>query len=220
MGIAYNPKIVTNGLVLCLDAGNTKSYPGSGTTWTNLASSSFNATTVNSPTFTSNYFTLNGSTQYFTVSETPLTSVTTCTILMWIYSAASQANYTGLFYNRNGSNVSGMDFFTTTNKLGWTWNGDVTTYNYDTGLVVSQGVWSMVAISVGSTSTTFWVNSNSNTQTYTTAAQTFDAINIGRDPLSGRLFNGRIGVTGLYNRALTAAEIQQNFNATRGRYGI
>jgi hypothetical protein len=55
MGVAYNPRIVTNGLVLALDAGNTKSYPGSGTTWTDLSSSN-SGTLVNDPTFSDNTF--------------------------------------------------------------------------------------------------------------------------------------------------------------------
>ena len=47
MSVAYNPKIVTNGLVLALDAGNTKSYPGSGTTWTDLSGGGNNGTLTN-----------------------------------------------------------------------------------------------------------------------------------------------------------------------------
>ena len=46
MGVAYNSKIVTDGLVLCLDAGNSKSYPGSGTTWTDLSGNGNNGTLV------------------------------------------------------------------------------------------------------------------------------------------------------------------------------
>jgi hypothetical protein len=79
----------------------------------------------------------------------------------------------------------------------------------------------MVAVSVGATSTTHWVNTSSNTQTYTPATQTFDNINIGRESTSnGRYFNGRIGLAQLYNRALSAAEIRQNFYALRGRFGV
>jgi len=51
MGIAYNPRIVTDGLVLALDAGNTKSYPGSGSTWTDL--SGINNASLNGATFSS-----------------------------------------------------------------------------------------------------------------------------------------------------------------------
>lgn len=215
----YN--IVRDGLVLNLDARYQASYPRTGTTWTDLTGNAFNATSINSPTFTDNYFSLNGSTQYFTVSGTPLTSVTTCTIVMWIYSAASQQAWTGLFYNR-GSNISGFHFSGSTNKLGWTWNNAATTYNYDTGLTVSQNTWSMVALSVGATSTTFYLNLSTNTQTYTTAAQTFNSVMIGRDPepSAPRYFNGRIATVSLYNRALSTVEMTRNFNALRGRFRI
>ena len=47
MGVAYNSRIVTDGLVLALDAGNTKSYPGSGTTWTDLSGNGRNGTLTN-----------------------------------------------------------------------------------------------------------------------------------------------------------------------------
>jgi hypothetical protein len=52
LAISYNPRTITDGLVLCLDAGNTKSYPGSGTTWTDLSGNGRNFTWVSSPSFT------------------------------------------------------------------------------------------------------------------------------------------------------------------------
>ena len=53
MAISYNPRIVTDGLVLALDAGNPKSYPGSGTTWTDLSGNGNNGTLTNGPTYSS-----------------------------------------------------------------------------------------------------------------------------------------------------------------------
>ena len=53
MGIAYNPRTITDGLVLCLDAANTKSYPGSGTTWTDLSGRGNTGTLTNGPTYSS-----------------------------------------------------------------------------------------------------------------------------------------------------------------------
>jgi hypothetical protein len=47
MALSHSPSIVTDGLVLCLDAGNPKSYPGSGTTWTDLSGNGNNGTLVN-----------------------------------------------------------------------------------------------------------------------------------------------------------------------------
>ena len=53
MATNYSPSIVTDGLVLCLDAANTKSYPGSGTTWTDISGRGNNGTLTNGPTFSS-----------------------------------------------------------------------------------------------------------------------------------------------------------------------
>jgi len=51
--LAHSPRIITDGLVLCLDAGNPKSYPGSGTTWTDLSGNGNNGTLTNGPTYNS-----------------------------------------------------------------------------------------------------------------------------------------------------------------------
>ena len=51
MGLAHSPSIITDGLELCFDAANTKSYPGSGTTWTDMGSKGIDGTLTNGPTF-------------------------------------------------------------------------------------------------------------------------------------------------------------------------
>ena len=53
MATSYSPKIITDGLVLCLDAGDGKSYSGSGTTWTDRSGNGYNGTLTNGPTFDS-----------------------------------------------------------------------------------------------------------------------------------------------------------------------
>ena len=53
MAFNFSPKIVTNGLVLALDAANTKSYPGSGTVWSDLTPNGNNGALTNGPTFNS-----------------------------------------------------------------------------------------------------------------------------------------------------------------------
>lgn len=55
MALAHSPKIITDGLVLCLDAGNTKSYPGSGTTWTDLSGQGNNGT-ITGAVYSNGYF--------------------------------------------------------------------------------------------------------------------------------------------------------------------
>jgi len=53
MAFSYSPKIATDGLVLCLDAANNRSYPGSGTAWTDLSRGGNNGALTNGPTFNS-----------------------------------------------------------------------------------------------------------------------------------------------------------------------
>ena len=53
MGLAHSPSLVMNGLVLALDAANPKSYPGSGTTWTDLSGRGNTGTLTNGPTYSS-----------------------------------------------------------------------------------------------------------------------------------------------------------------------
>ena len=70
MAFKYSPSIITNGLVLYLDAGNQLSYPGSGTTWTDLSRSQTNGTLVNSPAFSNGYFSFDGTDDQVNVSTT------------------------------------------------------------------------------------------------------------------------------------------------------
>ena len=69
MSYSNGPTIVTDGLVLALDAGDRNSYPGSGTTWNDLAGSN-NLTLYNSPSFSSNnggHFLFDGANDYMTI---------------------------------------------------------------------------------------------------------------------------------------------------------
>jgi hypothetical protein len=82
----------------------------------------------------------------------------------------------------------------------------------------------MVAVSVTSTAATAYLCQSSgitsaiNTVSHTSAI--LNDIKIGQDDFGGRFFTGNIAMAQLYNRALSAAEIQQNFNAHRGRFGV
>jgi len=99
MGLYHSPSIVMNGLVLCLDAGNTKSYPGSGTTWIDLSGNSNTGTLTNGPTYSSEN---GGSLVFDGIDDYVTTSLGTHTpycIDIWFYnndsitSAIMQGNY-------------------------------------------------------------------------------------------------------------------------------
>jgi hypothetical protein len=223
MGVLYNPRIVTDGLALCLDAGNTKSYPRSGTTWTDLSGNNRNGTLTNGPTYSSD---VGGSivfdgTDDFVQCSGSLT-VTAATFVCWIRRNGSQGTYDGILFSR-GTSVTGMLFYTS-DQLGYTWNNAVNTYNWNSGLTVPDLTWCMVAVSVTSTAATAYLGQASGittaTNTVSHTSTVLDDIKLAFDDATIRYFTGNLAIAQLYNKALSAEEIQQNFNALRGRFGI
>jgi hypothetical protein len=220
MAFIHSPKIVTDGLVLALDAGNVKSYPSSGTAWNDLSGNNITGTLTNGPTFD----TANGGSIVFDGSndfvQTNINrSFTAMTLMGFIKRNGTQVDYAGIFYSR-GSSVTGLDFYTTAQNLTYTWNGAENTYTFNSNLLVPNNTWCMVAMSVTSTAATLYVNTSSATNTVSHTSTTIDDLKLGQDDFGSRFMNGNIANVMMYNRALSANEIFQNFNATRSRFGV
>ena len=223
MSTSYSPKIITDGLVLVLDAANVKSYPGSGTSWSDLSGNNNNGTLTNGPTFSGE----NGGSIVFDGSNdfvqcTGTVSLTAATFIAWIRRNGTQDSYDSIVLSR-GTNVTGI-FFQSSNQLGYVWNNAVNTYTWNSGLTIPDLAWSMCAVSVTSTTATAYLYQASGlttaTNTVSHTSTTLDDIKIAQDDFGGRFFNGNIARTSIYNRALSATEILQNFNATRSRFGV
>ena len=114
MGLNHSPSIVTNGLVLALDAANPKSYSGSGTTWNNLNGNINNGTLVNTPTYNTNVSFSFDYTQFEYVTFANTNSLMFLNLLpytleAWIYPTIDPGagNYTGIF-NRESSDVGAV----------------------------------------------------------------------------------------------------------------
>jgi hypothetical protein len=133
-----------------------------------------------------------------------------------------QDDFDGIIYSRSAT-ATGISFFGTTNKISYTWNNAVNTYSWDSGLTIPDLTWCMVAVSVTSTTATAYLCQSSGitsaTNTVSHTSTTLDAIRIGQDNLASRYFNGRIATAMIYDRALSAGEITQNFNAFKTRFG-
>jgi hypothetical protein len=226
MSFSNGPTIVTNGLVLALDAGDRNSYVSGSTTWIDLAGTN-NGTLTNGPTFNTGSggsIVFDGIDDY--VQCTGSLTLTSATFVAWIRRNGNQGQYDGILFSR-GTNVTGMNFFTS-NQLGYHWNDATATYSWASGLTVPDLTWCMIAVSVSANSATAYLcqTSGITTATNTTnhASSVVDAINIARDSTTsggvGRYFNGNTAITQIYNRALSAAEINQNYNATKGRFGL
>jgi len=217
MAVAYNPKIVTSGLVLALDAANVKSYPGSGTTWTDLSGAGNNGTLSNSPTFSSNnggIFTFNGTNQYATCSGTPL-NVTNYTKTVW-FKLSNLATLNNLV-----SGAGHFMYFASSNKL-YCGHSDWGNYQaYPSTTTFSTGIWYQASLTFNTTDgMVLYVNGvQDSTYTAQKTAAASGSVQIGAFT-SSYLLTGDVGQVLIYNKTLTAAEISQNFNALRGRYGI
>ena len=228
MGLAHSPRIVTDGLILALDAGNAKSYPGSGSTWTDLSGNSNTGTLTsmagsNYNSANGGYLDFDGTADYVDVSGS--TTVSAATFLAWVRLDGDQDSFTGVVFSR-GTNVSGMGFYNVTEQIGYTWNGDSNTWGWQSGLYVPTQEWCMMVVTVTSSVATAYLcrssGITSSTNSISHSSTILDSIEIGRDSHSSggdtRFFDGRIGMAMVYNKALTATEVQQNYNAIKGRY--
>jgi hypothetical protein len=228
MALSHSPSLVLPGLSLCLDAANPKSYPGSGTTWTDLSGNGNNGTLVNGVGYSGDNL---GSLSFDGVNDEvqlPGTnlSLNQMTISSWNYSSNYQQN--GFMFEKttNGSVNTQYSLFYNSgnNSIYYRTYGlsilDLIVNRTTAGVVNNQ--WNNVVATWDGTNKRIYVNgvlrATSANLTGTVTQNTTGAAFIGIYGGGGYPFNGRISQTQIYNRALTAQEIQQNFNATKSRY--
>jgi len=219
---AIKPRLSTSGLVLHLDAANYRSFVSGSTTWRDLSGNGFDGTLTNGPTYNSannGFIVFDGTNDFVQCTGTIVT--TTATFLVWMYRNGNQGQYDGVLFSR-GTNTTGLGIFTS-NQLGYHWNDNANTYNWNSGLTIPDLQWSLCAVSVSSTSATAYLcqqtGITSAVNNVSHASTTLNDIKIGQDDFGGRFFAGNISVAQIYNRALSRDEIVQYFNYTKVRYG-
>lgn len=220
-GLAY----VTQGLEVYLDAGNTNSYGGTGTTWSDLSGNGNDATLFNAPTFDSadgGSFDFDGTDDHAQVSGS--TTVSAATFIAWCKISRADVNsFAGIVFSR-GTNTSGLNFRGSGGRIGYHWNDHSSTYNWSAGPMIADNEWCMVALTVTSTEATAYVytssGTTSSTNTVSHASSTIDDINIAQDEgQATRRYDGKISIAMFYDRALSSTELTKNFNAFKSRYG-
>jgi hypothetical protein len=223
------PNIVKNGLVLWLDAANTKSYTSGSTTWGDLSGNNNSGSLTNGPTFSSannGSIVFDGTNDYISTSGIS-TSFTEFAIETWIYVSQPQPNeYSSIVFSRGGGGiVTGLHFLGNAfggngYKLSYTYNGSG--YTWTGPPSISQVGWTSVSLVFVGSSAIFYINGSYGAANFQGLSTTnLSALNIGRDSSTfSRHFKGNIGIVKIYNRALSASEIAQNYNATKARYGL
>jgi hypothetical protein len=225
MSYANGPRIVTDGLVLHLDAANRKSYPGSGNTWYDLSGNGNNGTRTNAVFNSSNggTFSFDGNGDFITISSSDSLKPTTgITIFSWTKSS-NYGNMTILGKNNSFQNQTFSANGIENSIYSGGWNQPRTAQN-----LLSTTNWNNIVNTYTTQDykqRTYLNCSEVLTHTRTGGAagninQTNDNLYIGSWGGSVEYFNGFISVLMMYDRALSPTEIQQNYNALKGRYGL
>ena len=220
MAFNYSPKIVTDGLVLCLDAGNPNSYPGSGNTWTDLSRGRNNGTLTNGPTFDSGNggsIVFDGSTKRATLT-TPFGKSGFTTISIW-YNRVENVSSTSwrTLLATVSTNIHHLISRNTSRVLG-IWDGSFRSFGYTPPI---DGYFhNYIVVYESAVNATLYVDGVFfSTISIILNLETSPIGSIGNWS-SGNYWAGNIAATQIYNRALTAEEILQNYNATKGRFGL
>lgn len=225
MSIQGNPYAVRDpNLVLSIDAANPKSYIGTGTSCTDLSGNGYNGTLNGGTTFsTSNCgeFVFDGVNGYISVSSMyNFATSNQLTAIVWAKSATSTWNDYGFIISKRDQfiihpNISTKDVacYVNTTTAGWqaasftvsniqVYNQYCMTYNAGPLITYLNGVYASS------------INANA------TLSSDAGEVDVGRDDGLSRYLNGRIGLVQVYNRALSATEILQNYNSFKSRFGL
>jgi hypothetical protein len=238
MGLAHSPRIVTDGLVVALDAGNTKSYPGSGSTLYDLSGkdNDFTATTTSTASdATAGTVYDHDNSTVATLNITPNINHEVWSLMFWVRSTGTTpSNYRNILALQDTSSIPGyfynFDTRETTNcrVLGYQkhYDGSVSndqwmTRDFNTNSAEwLAGDWFCFGVSHNNTA----FRNYKNGQLLSTQTQTLDVTGYGdidRIRINTNSDNTvRMGPVLVYDRVLTDAEFEQNFNAHRGRFGI
>jgi hypothetical protein len=240
MGLNHSPRIVTDGLVLCLDAANRKSYPGSGTTWFDLSGNARNGAFTNGATFdsgnagslsfdgTDDCIVLNNDvlintaapfTVYIWMNHNPRTSGTLFHRIATLRSSASQP--LGIaFLNGNSNGYNGLYL---TAAADWVKGSN--------GYFPATNTWGLLALSyngAGSTTGTnfkmYWngvdIGFTANPSATSVSITNASFIAGRRSTSDDQYYRGKISNFMLYDKEHTSSQVLANYSALRGRYGI
>jgi hypothetical protein len=228
MTVFGGPDIVTDGLVLHLDAANRKSYPGSGTSWNDLSGNGNTGTLTGGVGYNSangGYLTFDGTNDYVNVPHSDSLNITgnTTTFGGWIYSNTSTKYQLFVVKSTGASRQYGM-FLSQEGlfKMYIILNGVVVEGNVTLSSPWTSFAWNYILLVYNGSTIKIYINGS---EVYSASAAgnilgSTNPVRIGWDPGQGFALVGSISQVSIYNRALTAQEIQQNYNALKGRYGL
>ena len=220
------PDIVENGLTLFLDASNIRSYPGSGTTWSDLSGNGNTGTLTNGPTFSAGNLgsiVFDGTNDYVNISNTSILNNSSQTINIWFLytsipgngvSVIGKHDSAGSFNGYNMGLYNGTVFCQFKNGSGVD-AGTLST-------VMSDNTWTLITLkfTIGSTLTLYKNGNKISTNALSSVSMTSQPIRIGLSvDTYWSALPGRVASVQIYSRELSDDEVLQNYNATKSRFG-
>ncbi len=230
MALFQSPNIVTDNLVFCVDAANTKSYTGSGTDWKDLSSQGNNGTLTNSPTYVPNsnggYFDFDGTNDYINANSALPDSFFqgNSTISFWIYfnTVDSDSQGQAIMHHGTNSNPNGFHLMQRDSKVRLDlWGPGLTSAS-----TFSASTWYNLTITHNNTTNAcaIYINGSLDASDTLSASYTGSGNNcrIAGPIIEGGVYHdelhARIAQVLCYDKILTAAEVLQNYNAHKGRF--
>lgn len=232
LGVIVEPQqLVTDGLVVRLDAANSKSYPGTGTAWNDVNSNSFPFTLTNGPVYDTNgFFDFDGANDYAVrAHSTALKPTTAITLEQWLSADDWNAGTSSSNYKCSLSCTSGGGY---SHNI---WSGIFTSYIYAGGgyrtptanvsslvgwhhfVTTFDGRYTRLYVD-GELKSTVDIGTSGNLISYVANSIFVGAEASGGTAPEGFYWDGKIGTTAIYNRALSATEVTQNYTVSKPRY--
>ena len=216
MGVKAGPRIVQNGLILDVDAAVSRSYSGSGLTANGLVGG-IGGTLVNGVGFgtTNNgFFTFDGSNDYINFGNSSTVQQSSGTLSAWVKASSPGAFYRGIIAKQGSYGL----FFLNGVLIAYDWTADLAR---TTEIDIADNTWKNVVLTYqsGVSSGTFiYLNGVSVMTTTITVLNQINNLFGGAEANASQFAACQISSFNMYNRALTAQEVLQNYNATKGRY--
>jgi len=215
MAFYRGPKIITDGLIMYLDAGNTKSYPGTGTTWYDRSGNNKNGTLVNGAVYNSGSIAFDGVNDY--VQLPTLDTNSSFTIMFTVNRKTGSGSTTLSGIDASGYLQIKVAAYSVQLLRSWVagvGSGFTTSYNID-----QIATFTITLDKVNQTYTCYKngvsVGSQVVDATYITSSPVLGLNTSGSEPLTGNFYNLMF-----YNKVLTPTEVLQNYNATKTRFGL
>ena len=221
----YSPRIVTSGLVLALDAAERLSYPRTGTTWRDLSGNNNNGTLTNGPTFSAGNMgsiVFDGVDDYVGCGNNSSINLTSyITLSTWTKKAYGSSASVAIDKGRDNYGAWSLLFDVTANKVEFHCRISGTNSSVVSNTSYGNNIWTNITSIFTGTNLLIYINGkldNTTTISGTIGTNAID-FSIGKAN-DGYNWSGQVANVLMYNTALSATEILQNYNATKSRFGL